>query len=107
MATKDELNIPNAARDDPSSFELIRIWVAKKNQHVSLRSGVWNDPAAWGLMLADLARHIANTFEQTEKIPYDEAVARVRSAFEAELELPTDVPSGKVLSGDSDPNSIN
>lgn len=107
MATKDQLDIPSAAKEDPNSFELMRIWIAKKNQYVSLRSGVWSDPAAWGLMLADLVRHVANTFEQTESISFDEAVVRIRSAFEAESNSPTDLPSGKILSDDSSSDPLN
>jgi hypothetical protein len=59
MAQNDQLLIPEAAKRDQKSFELIRVWVAENSQHVSLRAGVWKDPA-WGIMLADLARHIAS-----------------------------------------------
>ena len=65
MADSDQLLIPDAAKKDPKSFELLRVWVANKGQHVSLRAGVWKDPAAWGLMLADLARHVATPINRT------------------------------------------
>lgn len=64
MPQTDQLLIPDAAKRDPKSLELLRVWIADNNQHVSLRTGVWDDPAEWGLMLADLARHIVNTYEQ-------------------------------------------
>ena len=95
MTQKDQLPIPEAANRDPQSFELLRVWVADKNQHVSLRVGVWNDPAAWGLMLADLARHIVNTYEQDVAFDRLQTLQRIKAAFEAELESPTDTPSGQ------------
>src|SRR5665213_111821 len=66
MAQSDQLRVPDPVRTDPKSFELLRVWVAHQDQHISLRAGVWEDPAAWGTMLADLARHIANAFETYE-----------------------------------------
>jgi hypothetical protein len=49
MADSDQLLVPEAAKQDPKSFELLRVWVANKAQHVSLRTAVWKDPAAWGI----------------------------------------------------------
>ncbi len=65
MSVNDELVVPDAAKEDPKSFELIRIWIANKGQPVALRN-VWKDPASWGLMLCDLARHVANAYQQEE-----------------------------------------
>jgi Domain of unknown function (DUF5076) len=48
MADRDQLLIPDAAKTDPKSFELLRVWIANKGQQVSLRAGVWKDPAPWG-----------------------------------------------------------
>lgn len=96
MADIDQLTIPDAARKDPKSFELLRVWVANKGQHVSLRAGVWNDSAAWGIMLADLARHVANSYAQNSGIDPQKTLQRIRSAFDVELALPTDVPSGEM-----------
>ena len=96
MAERDQLRIPDAAKKDPESFELVRVWVAHKAQHVSLRSGVWSDPAAWGLMLADLARHVASSYQQSEGFDRLEALQRIKLAFELELMSPTDDPSGQI-----------
>ncbi|HEY4283471.1 MAG TPA: DUF5076 domain-containing protein [Chthoniobacterales bacterium] len=94
MSEKSQLPIPTAATRDPQSFEIIRVWIAEKGQHVSLRSKVWEDPAAWGLMLADLARHIVNAHNQPLN---SEMLQRIRAAFDAELASPTDSPSGQLL----------
>jgi hypothetical protein len=86
MSQENQLIVPNVATRDPQSFEILRVWIAEKNQHVSLRSGVWEDPAAWGLMLADLARHIANTYGQRSDGKHAETLRRIREAFNVELD---------------------
>src|SRR5271169_2648745 len=98
MADSDQLVIPDAVRTDPKSFELLRVWVANKGQHVSLRAGVWKDPALWGLMLADLAWHVANSYQQDAGLDRLETLQRIRAALDAELASPTDEPSGQTPS---------
>lgn len=96
MAQSDQLRIPDPAAGDPKAFEVLRVWVANKAQHVTLRVGVWDDPAAWGMMLADLARHIANSFEQEAGRDREEVLERIKAGLNAELSSPTDAPSGHV-----------
>lgn len=92
MSVADDLAIPVAAERDQRSFELLRIWIAEKNQHVSLRSGVWDDPAAWGIMLADLARHITNSYALNQGRDPEQVLQRIRAGFDVELDSPTDTP---------------
>ena len=96
MAQSDQLRVPDPARTDPKSFELLRVWVAHQDQHISLRVGVWEDPTAWGVMLADLARHIANAFEKVENRDPVKVLERIRAGFEAEIESPADPVLGEV-----------
>jgi hypothetical protein len=84
------LLIPEAAQHDKNSMEIIRVWIANKNQHFTLRVGLWDDPAAWGLLLADLARNIAKSYEQDAAVDPLGALERIRLAFNTELENPTD-----------------
>ena len=85
MAQNDQLLLPEAAKTDPQSFELLRVWIANKGQHVSLRTGVWEDPAAWGIMLADLASHIVNAYDQDEALDRQKTLQRIKAAFDTEL----------------------
>jgi hypothetical protein len=96
MAQSDQLLLPDAAKADPQSFELLRVWIANKGQHVSLRTGVWKDPAAWGIMLADLAQHIVNAYDQDEALDRQKTLQRIKAAFDAELSRATDNPKGQV-----------
>ncbi len=96
MAVARELLIPEDARKDPKGFELLRVWIANGEQQVSLRAGVWEDPASWGMMLADLAGHIANTFEQATGMDHAEALDRIREGLEEEWGSPRDELSGEL-----------
>ncbi|MBL8901131.1 MAG: DUF5076 domain-containing protein [Planctomycetes bacterium] len=90
----NELPIPPAAKSARQAIELARVWAADGAQHVCLQTGVWADPAAWGLMLVDLARHVARAYEQTGTCSREDALARIRAAFDAEWAHPTDDPVG-------------
>ncbi len=96
MAQSDQLRVPEPARTDARSFELLRVWIAHEDQHVSLRVGVWKEPEAWGMMLSDLARHIAAAFEQSEKRDPVETLARIKAAFDTETDNPTDDVRGEI-----------
>jgi hypothetical protein len=97
MSTVKQLEIPPAATRDKAGFEVLRVWIAEKGQHVSIRSGAWEDPFAWGIVLADLARHIALA-QHLHKPETDVElfVERLLEGFHAEIENPTDEPEGEV-----------
>ena len=97
MATDKHLDIPDAAQRDKAGFEVLRVWIAEQGQHVSIRSGAWEDPFAWGIVLADLARHIANAHAlQSDKVDKEAFLERLLEGFEAEIDNPTDEPEGEV-----------
>jgi Domain of unknown function (DUF5076) len=97
MSASSQLSVPDAALRDDKSYEIARIWVAEKAEHVSLLIGSWDDPVAWGIVLADLARHVANGYEQDEGLDRSETLQRIRAAMMAELDDPTDNPTGTLL----------
>ena len=101
MASDKTLAIPPAAQRDKASFEVLRVWIAEHGQHVSIQSGAWDDPFAWGIVLADLARHIAlaDKLRNPEANPNadpDAFLTRLLEGFHAEIENPTDEPEGEV-----------
>ncbi len=87
MGMEKQLAVPAAAQKDAASFELIRVWVAQQSQQISLRPGVWEDPAAWGVMLADLARNIVQVHvENDEDLDAEAFVAALLEGFDTEIE---------------------
>lgn len=58
---------------------------------------VWDDPAAWGLFLVDVARHAARAYQQLGQRTESEVLDRIRQGFDAEWESPTDNPQGNLV----------
>jgi len=96
MKNENELLIPPAAEEDPKAMEVIRVWVAKGGQHVSLNPLVWKDPQAWGIVLADLAGHVANAYEQALGLDRGETMRKITDLLVAELTNPTDSARGQM-----------
>ena len=96
MSQANSLEIPSTVEGDPNATEIARIWAAHGQQHVHLRSGLWADAGNWGIMLVDIARHVANAYEQDGGGDYFEVLARIREIFEAEWNSPTDIARGKL-----------
>jgi hypothetical protein len=90
----NELSIPPAAASARQSAEIARVWIADGRQHVTLNAQVWKDPAAWGLFLVDLAKHVANAYEQLEGRDRRETLARIKQGFDDEWGHATDQPTG-------------
>ncbi|MFM8583639.1 MAG: DUF5076 domain-containing protein [Planctomycetaceae bacterium] len=88
-----QLPVPPTAAGDVRAIELVRVWAAHGKQHVSLATSIWQDPAAWGIMLVDLAKHIANAYEQNEEMDYVNVLSRIREGFDAEWGTSTDGPT--------------
>jgi hypothetical protein len=91
MANISELSPPPDVKHATRAMELARVWIVDKKQQVVLSGNLWNDPAAWGLMLVDLARHVANAYEE-QGHDRDQVLSRIREAFDAEWVAPTDDP---------------
>ena len=90
-ANPNELQLPPGAAATPDAVEILRVWAAPGQPvQLTLRT-VWQDPAAWGLMLVDLARHAARSYERDGR-NRDEVLSRIRAGFDAEWSTPTDSP---------------
>lgn len=99
MALEKQLAIPSAAAKDPAAFELLRVWVAEQSQQITLRPGIWPDPSAWGVMLADLARNIVTVHAEADgELDREAFLAAVLEGFDTEIESVLDEFDG---SGDS------
>ena len=94
-----ELIVPPEVETDPNALEIARIWVAHKAQHVSLNTGPWEKaPAGWGIMLCDLARHVANAYEQGGHGKAHDIFNSIVDMFNAEANSPTDEVAGILVS---------
>jgi hypothetical protein len=66
-----------------------------KGQHVRLRTGVWEDPAAWGVMLSDLMHHIAGACYETQGLDPVQTVQRIKEGLVSPPQIEGVVSCGK------------
>ncbi|HTF33360.1 MAG TPA: DUF5076 domain-containing protein [Myxococcota bacterium] len=89
--SEEQLEPPPIAGEDCGAIEVLRVWAAPDGpQQVSLRTK-WEDPGAWGLMLVDVARHVAKAYAK-EGRNEAEVLHRIRDLFDAEWSDSTDTP---------------
>ena len=92
MATFDPLHVPPTALEH-GGVEVLRAAIVEGGLHVSLRRA-FDDPQAWGMVIADVARIFARETKLTE----DEALERIRTMFDAEMDAPTDPGTTSAIS---------
>ncbi len=77
---------------DPDAVEMLRVWIAEHGLHCSLKIGMYketmdvSEEKAWGKILADVARHIANALQTGYAVDAERALDQVRDSFIAELQ---------------------
>ena len=92
-----ELPVPPDAAADKDATEVARLWTDGNAGYVSVGTHVFEEPGIWGIVIADLARHVANAYAQAEGHDPDEVLQRIKALFDAEWEAPTDTPTGALL----------
>jgi hypothetical protein len=92
----DALHIPPAALEH-GGFEVLRAVIIDGDLHVSLRRA-FDDPDPWGMLIADVTRHIARIYATESDLTQDQVIERVRSVFDAELDQPTDPGTTSAIS---------
>ena len=83
------LNPPPMVRDKDDAHEVLRAAVHNGEMHFSLRRG-FTDAGAWGILLADAARHVAKVYAHENVLTEDAALERIRQGFEAAISEPAD-----------------
>jgi len=102
-----ELPIPPAAASATQAVEIARAWIVDHKQHVTLNAPAWKDPAAWGMFLVDLAKHVANSYQQSEGRDTVEVLTRIKAGFDAEWSHATDTPTTSAISGTATTEATN
>ncbi len=87
----DQLQMPPGARTK-GGIEVLRAGVVDGGLHVTLRRA-FNDPQAWGILLADVARQVARVYAQEGDEAEDAVIERIRDAFATEVDAPANTGS--------------
>jgi hypothetical protein len=102
MARNERL-IPEAALRDKDSVEMLHVWIAEKKLHCSMKVGMYqegmnmSEARAWGIILADVTRHLANAMQEAYSKNPEDTIAKIRAAFDKELGAPTSKAEGEFI----------
>jgi len=98
------LVIPPAAQRDEESIQMLSAWIAENGLHCTLNVGMWretgiDEPAAWGKLLADVARHIGGALKEQTGANAVAVVDSIVRSFLDELGEPTTDAQGGFHAG--------
>lgn len=74
--------VPTPSED---AVELVRAWLVGDTLESTVRAAVFEDPARWGVVFAELAREIALGLQQEEGADPARTLQAIRETFVAEL----------------------
>lgn len=82
-----EVDVPPSVKDSPTAVEVLRVWAEPgQPQRFAANGPVWDDPAAWGLLLADIARFVAGMYSSEDGTPVEQTLDRIFAGLKAEFE---------------------
>lgn len=90
-----DLAVPSEVEKDNQATEVLRAWVANGGLVCTLRPETWDDPSSWGIVLADVTRHIANAVKELRGDDSAITIAAIRAMFNSELADAADEPTGR------------
>ncbi len=95
------LIMPPAAETDMNAVEMARIWIAEKQLHCVLNVGHWSESSeiderqAWGIVLADIARHASFAIEDSMGSDARENLKMILESFRTEIAHKTSEHTGE------------
>jgi hypothetical protein len=100
----DERAIPEGALRDKDAIEMLRIWSAERQFYCSIKVGMYHETMnipegrAWGVILADVTRHIAEEMEAACSADRAQTIQEIRDSYLEELDSPTSDATGEFVS---------
>ena len=85
----NQLPIPPDAMTDPKYMEMVRAWIINGGLQASLQMGVWEDVRAWGILLADLVKYVADARPKDGGVDRSHTIEQIRRSLDSELNAST------------------
>jgi hypothetical protein len=92
----EELALPPSALEQ-GGYEVLRAVIVDGSLHVALRRA-FDEPEVWGILLADVTRHIGRIYAREANLREEAVVEKVWAMFEAEMSRPTDIGATDTVS---------
>ena len=105
----NERPIPEAAIRDKHSVEMLRVWIAERGLHCSMKVGMYfekthiSEEKAWGVLLADITRHLASALEEGYSLRKLDVLNEIRQSYLEELHTPTSEVEGAFVGKSASP----
>ena len=98
------LVIPTPVQSDDDAIQMLSAWIAERVLHCTMNVGMWHaegrdEPAAWGILLADVVRHLANAIESERGVAADDVIADIVESLNEELDNRTSKGNGEFHPG--------
>lgn len=84
---KEELEAPEIS-ENQRAMELIRVWIVDGKPTCVITPNLWEDPSSWGLLIADMIRHLGNAYAADGHDP-ESTITRIKHVFDVEWKDPT------------------
>jgi len=73
---------------DNNVLEIAKISISDEHQHFLFKPEVMDDPIDWGYLLADFARLLASSYQESQNSDPNSVLMRILEGFDAELKSP-------------------
>ena len=83
------LGTPPIADERNNAVEVLRVWTVENGPNQFVVEPFWEDAGAWGILLADIARHSANAHAEKHGGDPSMALSKIVELLFAELEHPS------------------
>lgn len=93
----NELAPPPAVKESQNAVELLRAWIIDNGLQCSLNIGGFgeNELAMWGILLSDIARHVADAHHNIQGTDAAESLRVIAEHFNLEIDSPTAPAKGE------------
>jgi hypothetical protein len=95
--------IPDAALRDKDSVEMLRARIAEGQMFCSIKVGMYEESTniseakAWGIILADVTRHLANAMLDEYSLDRSDSIREIKESYLRELSKPTSEAIGEFM----------
>ncbi|MEX4008018.1 DUF5076 domain-containing protein [Neoaquamicrobium sediminum] len=80
----NDLDVPDEVAGDPTFDEVLRVWIAQDSV-VTMRNIFGPEGNNWGMVIADVAVHIARMRLEQDDIPMSETFAAIESGYQGRM----------------------
>jgi hypothetical protein len=101
-----ELSIPVPIESAEQPLEMLSAWAANDSLYCSIRPDPWKGhPEYWGIVLADVAKHVANAIKEESGAEAAATIALIQSLFNKECARSTSIAFGGFVEDDKSKSS--